>query len=66
MACNAVQVGKFYDVLENVLLEPDFINSPGSLYNQDESGFTLVQEPPKVVTTKGKSVSVAVICLCFI
>lgn len=55
MGLNEKQVNKFYEILKPVLEEFGFENHPETIYNEDEAGFSLVQDPPKIVGEKGKN-----------
>lgn len=49
---NREEVNKFYDNLESVLSESKF--TPDRIFNADETGITTVQDPGKILATKGK------------
>jgi len=44
----------YYDLLEEILEKHNLKNSPGQIYNVDETGMSLDQQPPKVVVKKGQ------------
>ena len=49
---NRQRVGKFYDLLERVITDNEL--TPNRIFNMDETGFTAVQRPQKVLAKKGK------------
>jgi hypothetical protein len=53
---NRVKVNRFYEVLESIVFTSDgkCIVPPESIYNADESGYTIVQKPHKVMAKTGK------------
>jgi len=53
---NKAKVSRFFNVLEKVCLNEsgEHIIPYTNIYNIDESGFTCVQKPQKIVATKGK------------
>ncbi|KAG8223060.1 hypothetical protein J437_LFUL002008 [Ladona fulva] len=46
------EVNKFYDNLESTLSKSQF--TPDRIFNADETGITTVQDPGKILATKGK------------
>ena len=51
-AFNVVQVKRFYDLLESIIMDNDI--PPNKIYNMDESGVTVVNNVSKVIGRKGK------------
>ena len=53
---NRAKVDQFYDVLESTLFTKDGVRNipPENIYNADESGYTIVQKPHKVLAKTGK------------
>ena len=51
-AFNVVQVKRFYDLLESIIMDNDI--PPNRIYNMDESGVTVVNNVSKVIGRKGK------------
>ena len=53
---NKAKVDKFYQLLENLMYDDQGILKipPENIYNVDESGYTVVQKPSKVLGKKGK------------
>jgi DDE superfamily endonuclease/helix-turn-helix, Psq domain len=53
---NKSKVDKFYQVLESMLFdnEGNPMVPPENIYNVDESGYTVVQKPRKIIARKGK------------
>ena len=51
---NPEAMKQYFDLLKDVLEENDLIDSPGQIYNVDETGMPLDHRPPKIVTKKGQ------------
>ena len=47
-------INQYFDLLNDVLEKNNLKQSPGQIYNVDESGMALEHRPPKVVTLKGQ------------
>ena len=47
-------INQYFDLLNDVLEKNSLKQSPGQIYNADESGMALEHRPPKVVTLKGQ------------
>ena len=47
-------IEQYYDLLNEVLEKNNLKQSPGQIYNVDESGMALEHRPPKVVTIEGQ------------
>ncbi|KAI4468034.1 hypothetical protein MML48_2g00008991 [Holotrichia oblita] len=47
------EVKDFFELLKETLTKNDLINSPGSIYNMDETGIQLNNKPGNVIATKG-------------
>ena len=45
---------QYFDLLKDVLEENDLMESPGQIYNVDETGMPLDHWPPKVALLKGQ------------
>jgi hypothetical protein len=45
---------QYFELLKDVLEEHDLMESPGQIYNVDETGMPLDHRPPKIVTLKGQ------------
>ena len=43
---------QYFDLLKDVLEENDLMESPGQIYNVDETGMLLDHRPPKIVTQR--------------
>ena len=52
---NKQAITSYFDLLKGVLEENNLMNSPGQIYNVDESGMPLNHRTPKVVAQKGQS-----------
>lgn len=50
---NRTDVNKYFDLLEKTMSKEDLLNKPASIYNMDETGLQLNNEPGKVVAKKG-------------
>lgn len=50
---NKPDVNDYFDLLEKTLTENQLIGKPGSIYNMDETGIQLNNEPGKVIAKKG-------------
>lgn len=50
---NRVDVAAFFALLERTLTENDLLNKPSKIFNMDESGLKLNNEPGEVITRKG-------------
>lgn len=50
---SVTEVDNYFELLKNTLVENDLINKPGNIYNMDESGLQLNNEPGQVVAIKG-------------
>ena len=53
VGCNSVQVGRFYDVLEETYQGQQHIH-PSHIWNVDETGLVTVHRPSKVLAPKGQ------------
>ena len=53
-AVNKESIEGYFDLLEETLNEHDLLNSPGQLYNMDESGVPLDSRPPNVIAKRGQ------------
>ena len=53
VASNTNIIDRYFDILEQTLLENDLMDKPCQIFNCDETGMPLAPSPPKVVTTKG-------------
>ena len=51
---NPEAMKQYFDLLKDVLEENDLMDSPGQIYNVDETGMPLDHRPPKIVTKKGQ------------
>jgi len=51
--CSKEQAEIFYDNLIELFGKHGFQDHPSAIYNMDETGFTLVHEPSKIVGQKG-------------
>ena len=51
---NPEAMKQYFDLLKDVLEENDLMDSPGQIYNIDETGMPLDHRPPKIVTKKGQ------------
>ncbi|KAB0790264.1 hypothetical protein PPYR_03907 [Photinus pyralis] len=50
---NKDECGRYFDLLGKILTENDLVNTPRKIFNIDESGLQLNNNPGKVVATKG-------------
>ncbi len=54
MECvNPEASSSYFELLKDVLTEHDLMESPGQLYNVDETGMPFDHRPPKVITKRG-------------
>ena len=51
---NKETIQGYFDLLKEVLLENNLMDSPCQIYNVDETGIPLDHRPPRVVTRKGQ------------
>ncbi len=51
---NKEAIEGYFDLLEDTLKEHNLMNSPGKLYNMDESGMPLDHRCPNVVARRGE------------
>ena len=51
---NPEAMKQYFDLLKDVLEENDLMDSPGQIYNVNETGMPLDHQPPKIVTKKGQ------------
>ena len=51
---NKETMTEYFNLLKNVLMENELMESPNQIYNVDETGMPLDHRPPKVVTKKGQ------------
>jgi hypothetical protein len=51
---NPEAMKQYFDLLKDVLEENDLMDSPGQIYNVDETGMLLDHRLPKIVTKKGQ------------
>lgn len=63
MNMNVPQVQKFYDLLEHTFEEYHFDDNPMTIYNLDETGFTLTPQHSKIIAQKGKK-TISKISVC--
>lgn len=47
-------MSEYFNLLKDVLMENKLMESPGQIYNVNETGMPLDHRPPKVVTKKGQ------------
>ncbi len=47
-------IERYYNLLEETLLEQDLMSSPAQIYNMDESGIPLDPRPPNVIAKRGQ------------
>lgn len=53
---NRKDVKNYFDVLEKIIIEHDLTNKPQNIFNMDETGFSVNNEPGKVIGEKGAKV----------
>lgn len=53
LGMNKEEVTAYFDLLRSTLIENDLMDKPGHIYNMDESGLQLNNEPGQVVAVKG-------------
>lgn len=53
-AANKDNIREFHDLLESTIKKYDLQNEPSRIWNMDESGFSFVTKPGKVVSPKGR------------
>lgn len=46
-------IARYFDLLEQTLIENELMDSPSQIYNMDETGLPLDPKPSKVITTRG-------------
>ncbi len=49
---NPEAIGSYFDLLKEVLQEHNLMESPGQIYNVDETGMPFDHRPPKVITKR--------------
>ena len=55
MEClNKETMDKYFDLLEDTLVENNVMESPNRIYNVDETGTSLNQSVPKIITGRGR------------
>lgn len=50
---NRDEVGQYFELLTKLLTDYDLLKKPGRIYNMDESGLQLNNEPTEVIAAKG-------------
>lgn len=50
---NRKEVNNYFEILKKILIENDLIGRLGNIYNMDEIGFSLNNEPGKIIAMKG-------------
>lgn len=50
---NRGEVGKFFELLRNILSENNLIDRPANIFNMDEAGVQIINKPSKVLAFKG-------------
>ena len=51
---NKESITYYFDLLESTLTENGLIDSPGQIYNMDETGMPLDPRPPNIVAKSGQ------------
>lgn len=51
---NETSLNNYFDLLKSVLTDNNLMNSPGQIYNVDETGMPLNHRPPNVVAKRGQ------------
>ena len=64
IAFNAEKVNRFFDLMEETLFtkEGDRKIPASNIFNVDETGFTGVQKPRRIIASKGKKYVGALMC----
>lgn len=50
---NRDEVGRFFELLRNILTENKLIDRPANIFNMDEAGIQIINKPSKVLAPKG-------------
>ncbi|KAI4466566.1 dna-directed rna polymerases i ii and iii subunit rpabc2 [Holotrichia oblita] len=50
---NKAEIDKYFKLLIEILTENDLLNKPPNIFNMDESGLHLNNDPGKVIAVKG-------------
>jgi hypothetical protein len=50
---NRTDVKNFFKILKEILFQSDLLNKPQNISNMDETGFSVINEPGKVITEEG-------------
>ena len=51
---NKESISYYFDLLESTLTENSLIDSPGQIYNMDETGMPLDPRPPNIIAKSGQ------------